>query len=98
MRLTALPAMAALVVAGLAGCTDVPPFPAAGPETRRDTSYPALIPARQITGRVPPPSADTAAAQDTGLRAARLRDRAARLESAVIDDATRDRMRTGITR
>jgi hypothetical protein len=80
----------------LAGCTDLPPRPDV--EARRDTGYPALIPAQQITGRVPPPTPEADPASDLFPRAERLRARAAQLGGPVIDDATRDRMETGVTR
>lgn len=89
-------AIAALGLAVLAGCTDAPSLPDA--ETQRDTGYPALIPAHQITGRVPPPGPGADAASDLIPRADRLRARAARLGGPVIDDATRDRMQTGVVR
>ncbi|MFO7757849.1 MAG: hypothetical protein R6V26_05095 [Roseovarius sp.] len=90
------PALAAVVLAALAGCTDLPPLPDA--EAQRDTGYLALIPADQITGRVPPPGPGADAAPDLIPRAERLRARAARLGGPVIDDATRDRMQTGVVR
>lgn len=93
MRAPARPVIAAIAIATLAGCTDLPPPDA---ETQRDGAYPALIPADRITGRVPPPASVADPASDLVPRAERLRARAAQLQGPVIDDATRDRMRSGV--
>ncbi len=95
MRAPARPAIAAIAIATLAGCTDLPPPPDA--ETQRDGAYPALIPADRITGRVPSPASEADPASDLVPRAERLRARAAQLQGPVIDDATRDRMRSGVS-
>lgn len=98
MRTPSRPVIAALAIAALAGCSDAPPLSDDISEAQRDAAYPALIPADRITGRVPPPSAAARDAAPTQARAARLRARAARLTTPVIDDATRDRMQTGVVR
>jgi len=98
MRTSSRPVIAALAIAALAGCSDVPPLSDDIARTQRDAAYPALIPADRITGSVPPPSAEARDAAPTEARAARLRARAARLDAPVIDDATRDRMQTGVVR
>jgi hypothetical protein len=52
----------------------------------------------QITGRVPQPSPEAREVAPTQARAERLRARAARLAAPVIDDATRERIQTGVNR
>ncbi|MEI4231602.1 hypothetical protein [Roseovarius sp. D22-M7] len=98
MRAPARPVLIVLAIASLAGCTDVPPRRADLSAGDRDAPYPALIPAHRITGRVPPPPSEARTAEDLDARADRLRARAARLKGPVIDDTTRDRMRSGIDR
>jgi len=98
MRAPSRPVIAALAIAALAGCNDLPPLSDDIAAAQRDAAYPVLVPADQITGRVPPPSSAARSAAPTETRAARLRARAAQLTAPVIDDATRDRMQTGVNR
>ena len=86
------PVIAAIVITAVGACSDLPMMP----DAVSDTGYPALVPADQITGRVPRPSPETGGAAPTQARAEGLRPRAARLAGPVIDDATRERMKTGV--
>ena len=98
MRASYRPLIVALAIAALAGCSDVPPLSEDIATAQRDVAYPELVPADRIIGRVPPPSPEARDSAPTEARTARLRARAARLSAPVIDDATRDRMQTGVTR
>lgn len=98
MRAPPRPVIIALAIASLAGCTEAPGRTGDMTAAQRHAPYPALIPARRITARVPAPSPEADTAADLDRRAARLRARAAGLSAPVIDDATRARMQTGVVR
>jgi len=88
------PLIAALIITAVGACSDLPVMS----DAPRDTGYPALVPVDQITGRVPQPSPEAREVAPTQARAERLRARAARLAAPVIDDATRERIQTGVNR
>lgn len=84
------------LTAALPGCTQFPQLDAAVTDAARTAPYPDLVPldglqARLTTSSVAPDTVPTIEA-----RIARLEARADRLRGNVIDDATRERMQSGV--
>ena len=85
-----------LCLGALAACSDFPELDRAVPDSATQGPYPTLVPVGQILNG-PEPIATEAAVAGLAGRVAALRARAARLQArAVIDRATRARMRRGV--
>ncbi|WP_297769698.1 hypothetical protein [uncultured Roseovarius sp.] len=79
-----------------AGCSELPPLEPGLDKAARNASYPDLVPAEQITERVPNDRINPDDQANLEKRGADLRARAARLKGGVIDTDTKSRMRAGV--
>ena len=86
----------ALTLAALAGCTTFPELDAVQTPGLANAPYPRLLPLGTLLAEGSAPRATPEAMGDVAARAARLRARADRLRSPVIDSATRARMARGV--
>lgn len=97
LRLHAL--IATALLCGAVACTQVPELDDTVTDDLRDSKYPALVPLGPALGTLPAPE-DEAARLESELTARRdrLKSRASGLQTQIIDENSRKRMRDGVAR
>lgn len=99
LRPIALMAFGTVLVLVLGGCAQVPELDATVPDHLDDAAYPALVPLDgSLTTAVHPADAAKKIEDTLSGRRDRLQARAARLNTPIVDPATRARMKTGVAR
>ena len=91
MRLTLL--MISALCLSLSACSE---FPELEDTVDSNAAYPGLVPIESLTSQAPDPRIKPETAPDLDARVDRLKARAARLKSDVIDEETHARMDAGI--
>ncbi len=97
------PSLALVLTAALAAgvmpgaCAPFPDLDETITAEARRAPYPDLVPLEGLQARAEATRIDPGTAQTIEARAARLRDRAARLRGSVIDSRTRARMEAGVS-
>ncbi|MCA0869619.1 hypothetical protein LCL97_02160 [Seohaeicola saemankumensis] len=91
--------IAAALLSGVAGCTQVPELNDTVTDDLSSSKYPALVPLAPTLGTRPAPQ-DEAERLESSLngRRDRLKSRASGLQAGIIDEKTRKRMREGVAR
>lgn len=86
-----------LVMLGLVGCAEIPELDGTIPKYLQDADYPDLVPldASLTTPATPREDRDDLE-QDLSGRVAALQNKARRLNTPVIDQASQERMQTGV--
>ncbi len=81
----------------LAACSEVPELDAAVPDWVDNADYPDLVPLDRALANAPLPQTQSAEIEeDVTARAERLRARAERLNTTIVDEQTRERMNSGV--
>jgi len=90
------PALFAVILTVLAGCSQFPEVDDTVSDETQDVAYPDLVPLDSLKARLSDPRITPDMAPTLEARIARLKWRAARLRGTIIDADTRRRMRDGV--
>lgn len=94
MRLS--PFLIPALVTTLGACDEFPQLDYVEDSAAQNAAYVDLVPIETLTSGIPEEQITPETEEDLEARVKRLKTRSNRLKGAVVDDATQDRMRTGI--